>query len=93
MLPLTLLILPYSIQQQTGIDLNPSLHVLIRIQDQDSVSFFGVEIYITDHPMCGPLGPQFRLAFPFEKNCMNALSFLVHYVKKKNIFLNSVQVH
>ena len=51
-LPLTLTILHYNVQQQTGTDLNVSLHVLIRIQDQNIVSFFWVGSYITDHPVC-----------------------------------------
>ena len=63
-LPLTLIILHYNVQQQTGIDLNASLHILIRIQDQNMVSFFGMGNYITDHPVC----------LYFEKNYTRAVA-------------------
>ena len=38
-------------------NLNVSLHVLIKIQDQDSFSFFGVGNYIIDNPVYSPVGP------------------------------------
>ena len=63
-------------------NLNVSLHVLIRIQDHDSFSFFVVGNFISDYPVCSPVGLRFRLALLFEKNYTNALAFLVHYVKK-----------
>ena len=40
--------LHYNVQQV-------SLHVLIRIQDQDSFSYFGVGNYITDNLVCSPV--------------------------------------
>ena len=72
-LPLILTILHYNVQQLKCLT--------IRIQNQESFSFFGVGDYITDNPMCSPVGRGFRLVLLFEKNDTNALVFLVHYVK------------
>ena len=73
-----------------GIDLNVSLHVLIRIQDQDRFFFFVVGNYITDHPVRGPVSPRFRLALFFEKDYTNVPVIFVHYGQNP-FFLNSVQ--
>ena len=59
-LPLTLTILHYNVQQQTDIDF-VSLHVLIRIQDQNRFSFFGAGNCITVHLVCGLVG--------YKKSC------------------------
>ena len=68
---------PYNFQQQTCIHLNVSLHFLIRIQDQDRFSFFGVGNFITDHPVCGPLGPQIQIGSPFWKKFIRMPSFFL----------------
>ena len=73
-----------NIALQRSTTFNVSLQVLIRIKDQDSFSFFWVGNYITDYPMCSPVGSDsdIQIGSPFlRKKYMNALAFNVHYVE------------
>ena len=83
-MPLTLTVLHDNVQQPK------SLTSCSYQNTRSRSSFFVVGKYITDNPVCSPVGLRFRLALLFEKNHSDALVFLVHYVKKKNFFLNSV---